>query len=448
MNLSGKSKQWSGAAVLLTCLLCFGGWAHGDQPKSIEEQSTHADVGKIPVQGIQAFAIDPDGNILAACHSGDTGIIRILDAEGEQQREWQVDFKPEAINSTPEGDILVGGVGQLRRFDNQGQLLKKAESPHIAGLQTKKQEMRQDVINRLKQQMNRTVSYKATLEQYTEMLDTLKEKEKKGTLGDQESQILKVLPQHIERIEALVKEENKNSQGKEKPQEPTEEQIQSTLKSTIASKSRVASISTDGQRVFVATPSAVGYGYSVWKMDQDFQGGTEIVTGLRGCCGQMDVQCCENGIYVAENARFRVICYDTEGQERVSWGKGDRTGLDGFTSCCNPANVCFNAQGDVYTSESTTGRIKRFDKDGKFLNFVGDVKLVPGCKNVSIAVSPDTSRVYMLDMTRGHIVKMQELDEETRAERAKQAAEAKEREVKRSTNPVVGAFQRFFSTPQ
>lgn len=32
--------------------------------------------------------------------------------------------------------------------------------------------------------------------------------------------------------------------------------------------------------------------------------------------------------------------------------------------------------------------------------------LVPGCKNVSIAVSHDGDHVYMLDITRNHIVVM------------------------------------------
>ena len=143
-----------------------------------------------------------------------------------------------------------------------------------------------------------------------------------------------------------------------------------------------------------------------WKMDNDFSSGKQIISGLSGCCGQMDVQCCESGIYVAENSRHRVVAYDTDGKERISWGKADRTGLDGFTSCCNPMNVTFNAKGDVFTAESNTGRIKQFSKDGEFLAFIGDVKLVPGCKNVSIAVAPDNERVYMLDLTRGHIIIM------------------------------------------
>jgi hypothetical protein len=173
-------------------------------------------------------------------------------------------------------------------------------------------------------------------------------------------------------------------------------------------KARIASISTDGSFIYVAVPALVGYGFEVWKMDGEFESGEKIVSGLRGCCSQMDVQACQNGIFVAENSRHRVVHYDRDGKEVTAWGQRDRKGVDGFTSCCNPMNVAFGPTGDVYTAESTTGRIKRFTPEGTLVEYVGDVKLVPGCKNVSIAVSEDGRRVYMLDITRNHIVLMKQ----------------------------------------
>ena len=41
---------------------------------------------------------------------------------------------------------------------------------------------------------------------------------------------------------------------------------------------------------------------------------------------------------------------------------------------------------------------------------VGSVDLVPGCKNVSIAVAEDGNQVFMLDITRNHIVVMEPVD--------------------------------------
>ena len=40
------------------------------------------------------------------------------------------------------------------------------------------------------------------------------------------------------------------------------------------------------------------------------------------------------------------------------------------------------------------------------MELVGQVELVPGCKKVAISVSPKGDQVYMLDITRGHIVVM------------------------------------------
>ena len=201
----------------------------------------------------------------------------------------------------------------------------------------------------------------------------------------------------------LTKEEG------DEPDKPkfTEEQIQEQIKNMTARKMRIASVSSDGEHVYTSSYAIEGYGFEVWKMKPDFSDARVLVTGLRGCCGQMDVQACSQGIYVAENSRHRVVRYNADGEEVTTWGKGDRTGINGFTSCCNPMNVCFNKAGDVFTAESNTGRIKRFTAAGEFVEFVGDVKLVPGCKNVSIAVSPEGDRVYMLDITRNHIVLMQ-----------------------------------------
>jgi hypothetical protein len=227
----------------------------------------------------------------------------------------------------------------------------------------------------------------------------LEAKKKEDGLNDQEQRILDILPTHIERLA-------EKQQNSPKPEEITEEAIQQQIKFMTEHKMRMCSISADDNHVYVATPALAGWGFEVWRLDTEFQDGEVVVSELRGCCGQMDVQCCKSGVYVAENSRHRVVRFTPDGEQTAAWGKQDRTGLDGFTSCCNPMNVCFNRSGDVYTAESNTGRIKRFSADGEFLEFVGDVKLVPGCKNVSIAVSSDDERVYMLDITRNHIVLM------------------------------------------
>jgi sugar lactone lactonase YvrE len=69
-------------------------------------------------------------------------------------------------------------------------------------------------------------------------------------------------------------------------------------------------------------------------------------------------------------------------------------------------NVAFGPDNAVYTAEDDTGRIKRYSPEGKLLGLVGAVELKPGCKNCAISVSGDGNQVYMLDITRNFIVRL------------------------------------------
>jgi len=386
--------------------------------KDIDENATHYQAGLIEVSKgagdphkINAFCLDSQGQIIAACGEG-PGEIRILDADGKLLTSWKVEIKPEAVNIAKNGTILVGGHGKLMRFSPAGKLMASADAPHAESIRKNKAKMREEVVQQLQNRSGRS-SLAARVRTYESIIKQLEDRQNEGKLGAQEEQILASLPKTLEIMKKQLAEQG------EEGEEPkvNEAQVDAQVKSMMDYKMRISSISADSEHVFVATYAMEGYSFEVWQLDQDFKNGKVVVDNLRGCCGQMDVQVNDNGIFVAENARYRVACFDSKGELKTSWGKGDRTGADGFTSCCNPMNVCFNKNGDVYTAESNTGRIKRFSADGELKDFIGDVKLVPGCKNVSIAVSPDGDRVYMLDITRNHIVLMKKKSEKPQEEK-------------------------------
>ncbi len=397
-----------------------------EEQTNIDEEATHAQTrtidihqGKEDAHRVNAFCLNPKGEILAACGNG-PGEIRVLNEQGELLNSWPISVKPEAINSTADGTILAGGEGKLFHFSADGKLLIEVDAPHAESLRNNTETIRKEAIAYIEQLKNQNSggNLKMRIASYERMIEQLEKKGETEELSEQENQILKALPNALEVTKTQLAEQEeqeskKEQNGEEKVEDkgPSEEAIAAQVDSMIKDKMRIASISTDGESIYVATRALTGYGFAIWKMNQSMAEGVEIVTGLSGCCGQMDVQACKNGLYVAENSRKRVVCYDSAGKELKQWGKSDRTGIDGFTSCCNPMNVCFNKAGDVFTAESNTGRIKRFSADGEFMNFVGDVKLVPGCKNVSIAVTPDHSKVYMLDLTRNHIVVMEQRPE-------------------------------------
>jgi len=390
-------------ALLGLCLMESAILRADEELVSVADKATHRQSQIIQLKNvggsINAFCLDHDGHIVAATGNG-PGRIVVADDTGAVLRGWDINVRPESISASADGSVLVGGEGRLFRFAADGTLLAESESPHMTALKLDKTAIRQQAVARLKAMNGRSVL--DTIPVYERMLTQLEKKAEEKDLNAGEQRTLDLLPQMI----AQLKERAAKETPKDPKAEPAEEDIQKMVETLVRTKTKISSVSTNGTDVFVATPSLEGYGYDVWKTAHDFSDGAVIVTGLRGCCGQMDVQACENGIYVAENARHRVVYYDAKGTEAGQWGERDRTGVTGFTSCCNPMNVCFGPGGDVFTAESNTGRIKRFTAAGEFVSYVGDVELVPGCKNVSIAVSPKTDRVYMLDLTRNHIVLM------------------------------------------
>jgi hypothetical protein len=388
----------------------------------------------LPNTTVNCFTMTRDGRLLAGCGTSDKdGQVRVFDADGEYVETWSTPVKVEAINiRATDGMVFVAGDGRLVKLDESGNLVANEPSPHATVTKEQAAKMREAVIEQMKSQAEMYKRQAKIYEQQIELIGGQVEK-LKTTLAelpadeseDEESaddRTRKMLDQQITQLErSKTSLERTQKLWNERiaqmdDAEPSEEEIQAQLDSQIARKLGVASISAVGDTVFVACPSSVGYGYSVWKIDDQFKAGEEIVADLSGCCGQMDVQANDQGIYVAENSKHRVVCFNYEGDEVTHWGESDRDGYRGFGSCCNPMNVAFGPESSVYTAESGTGRIKQYSAKGELLQVVGTADLVPGCKKVSIGATSDGSRVFMLDITRNHIVMMEMIPEEERAE--------------------------------
>ncbi len=429
---------------------------------------------------LNCFCVAPDGRILAGCgSSNEDGEIRVFNTDGDYVESWSVPVKVEAVNvRATDGVVFIAGNGHLVKLDESGNLLADKESPHASVSKEQAEKIRESVIQQLKQQAGmyeRQIGiYEQQIEMTEEQIETLQdqleamneehdddesddETEGNSEESDEENNaapnaaerktIERQMTQWERRKEALERtcEVWKDRMENLGDEEPDDEEIDQAVEAQIARKLDVASISAVDDKVFVACSSAVGYGYSVWILDDQFADGKEIVNNLSGCCGQMDVQASESGIYVAENSRDRVVCFDFEGKKLRQWGHSAREGIRGFGSCCNPMNVAFGPNDTVYTAESGTGRIKQFSSDGELLQVVGSADLVPGCKKVSIGATSDGSRLYMLDITRDHIVMMDRVPAGERSEMlAAFATEQKEGGDTQVSKSIPSALGRIF----
>jgi hypothetical protein len=352
--------------------------------------------GDLEETSLNSFCLSPSGNILAACGDG-PGAIREFTPAGEFVTSWKVDIKPEAINVGSDGNVYIAGQGKLLKVAETGEVLLEQEAPHVAAITASPDKIREEIIEQRKQMREQ---FGEQIKTYEDMLAPLKEKPEEERT-----------PEEVQQIDTFEQVLTQYKQMSEQygAEELSEEELDEQVAANIEYKTRIASISEYEGDVFIATGAVEGYGYNVWKLDDDFTGGEVIISDLSGCCGQMDVQCCENGVFVAENSRHRVSRYDTAGEMLTSWGKQAREGLHGFGSCCNPMNVAFGADGSVYTAEDTAGRIKQFTPDGELVALIGKVDVVPGCKKVAIAVAKDGGNVFMLDITKNQIHVMDRL---------------------------------------
>lgn len=206
--------------------------------------------------------------------------------------------------------------------------------------------------------------------------------------------------------------------------EVTDERIDQMIQQKLAIKS----IGVNEKDVFVTCSATKGYGYEVWRMNHELAEPELVVKNLSGCCGQMDIQAAGDQLLIAENTKFRVGIYNRDGKLVSDFGQRDRTGEEGFGSCCNPMNIRCCTNGDILTAESSIGTIKRFNSEGELVGLVGKAKIGGGCKHVALGFDEKRNRYYMMYEDEGSICVLlsnEEAPAETADEmEAKQAAKA------------------------
>ncbi|MCA8987296.1 MAG: hypothetical protein KDA78_06630 [Planctomycetaceae bacterium] len=354
---------------------------------------------------LRAITLDADGRLLVAC--GGTrvfrkesiegpsvteitqpGEIRVFDRQLKPAGVWSIDMEPQAIFVSDDGSIYVAGYETILKLNENGEVQAKGTLPHVADMEQNIDKVREGLEAQLK---SMSESIKQYVDQQKEMVAKLKAKPEAERTAIEKSQI-----QAAEQMVEAYSEYLVTDQAS----------LDKKVLAALGTKRSIASLAATNDYIFVATNDTEGHGFCVWRTDRNFKNGQKVVSGLVGCCGNMHIGAGDGKLYVAENARHRVCCYDQDGTLVRNWGERERNNDEGFASCCNPMNVYITKDGQVYTSESNVGRVKRFSASGEYQELIGSVDLVPGCKNVSIAVTPDQSRIYMMDMTRSHIIVM------------------------------------------
>jgi hypothetical protein len=347
--------------------------------------------------GVQTFCLDGQGRIVALAaparyFSGPSSTLRsevhVLTSDGEPVTHWNVDFPGQSINAGPDGNIYVAGDATIAKFGPDGKLLTRLELPHIAELLKNTKGIRKQAQQQLEGTRR---SYDRILSSYRDRIKNLEAK----PAGDRTEHDKFNLDQNRRSLKMLERQLDEQTRDLN---------VDNVVKSITGRLRIINSVAISKRDVFIVCGETTGYGYSVWRMDRDFQNAKQVMSGLRGCCGQMDVQSQGDDLVVAENCQHAFARYDRDGKKLGQWGQITRgDDVKCFGGCCNPMNVRCGPNGDVFTAESE-GLIKRFSPKGDFVALVGKRPLSGGCKNVAVAASADGKFVYFCDQPGSQII--------------------------------------------
>jgi hypothetical protein len=357
--------------------------------------ATHKQVAQIkpqhggrPVQ-LHTYCLSGTGDLLACVSgAGDAkGFVQGYSPDGELKSEWPLDFVATAINVSPAGEIFVAGAGKLAKLDTEGKVVLSKQTPNIGDME----QFKAKALEEAKRQQQEFAS------QFDDQLKRVEE----SLAEEQKVPEAERTDRQKSRIEQLKAQQTVYKQQCDQLKEQANQIF--SLDGAIANKMRITALAVTAQDVFVCCSALTGHGYEVWRTDHAFENGKSVLTGLSGCCGQMDVQASNDKLFVAENTRFRVGVYDREGQPISHFGSRDRKAEQGFGSCCNPMNVRCCPDGDILAAESSIGNIKRFDAEGNLVQLVGKAKIGAGCKHVAVAWDSKLDHYYMMHVDKGSI---------------------------------------------
>jgi hypothetical protein len=394
-----------GAGLIgLTSLTSIGFSATAKEPTHKQAYTIKPELPDKKIK-LETFCVGPRGNLWMACRSSsadgspDSGLIMVYDPSGLLFDSFPLPFVPQAINFSPSSKLYLAGSGKVARVALNGAVEIEIDAPNIGNREEAIAKAREDAKKMIDEMRESMEEQKKVIEKQIAKLKEAPDDEDKKAKSKRERR-LKVLEQQLK-----VQSDESIAESV-----PTDEEILSRLMSSTA-------IAATNNEVYVSCPEQTGYGYGVWRLSPDLTVEEKVISDAHGCCGQFDLQTDGTNLVLAENTKFEVGLYDRNGKRLSGFGKRSSGGeQDGFGSCCNPMNVRCEPDGDILTAESSIGHIKRFDRDGKLISFVGTAKVAGGCKHVAIGFDPDRNYYYMMHEDLSHVavlVLKEEAPEET-----------------------------------
>ncbi len=367
-------------------------------PDHFEKTHQQAEMFRPLIEGkpafLSTFRVRPDGNLLACISdasvnpygpaaskgNGPRGYLHLYSPDFELLDQIALPFVATALDLDQDGYMYIAGRGEIGKLSPSGEVISSRDSPNMVGVE--QDELRKQVAEELKKRFQSTAQvYEKQIESLQKRIDKITELDETERTESQQRRLERYQTQ-LDSYQEIV------DQQKIKV---TDEMIDQQL----SMKSRVTAVAVADNDLFVATSARVGFGYEVYRMDLNLENSKQLLDGLSGCCGQMDIHARGDQLFVAQNTKFNVGIYDRDGESIADFGERLNQDNQGFGSCCNPMNVLCCENGDILTAESSIGKIKRFNSDGELIGYIGRARIGGGCKHVAIGFDQKLDRYYV-----------------------------------------------------
>jgi hypothetical protein len=309
-----------------------------------------------------------------------------LDASGAPLRSAPLPFSCKGVTVAPDGAIVAVGDDRVVVFSAAGEQVAEAKAPHFQPTEEEQAALAEEIAEQHREQTEMRREQLARYVQAKADLEAIPADERTPR-------------QALELAQATAAASAFESSVNGDQRTP-----EAIVAASLADARTIHRVAASREHLFLVAREPVGYGYGVWRCGRDFSSPEKIVGGLRGCCGQMDVQVVGDELVIPENGRHQVAVYGFDGEPRRTFGEASRTDFrQGFGGCCNPMNACPGPDGTMLLSESN-GLVKQFAADGTLVEIVGAADVPSGCKNSSIGLSSDGTTLYYFDVQKGRVL--------------------------------------------
>ena len=307
-----------------------------------------------------------------------------VDASGAQRQAAPLPFACKGVTVAPDGAVIAVGDDRVVVFSPEGEQLAEATAPHFQPTDEERATFEAESAEQYREML---VFYEQQIERLTTVKDALE------AIPEEE----RTERQQLELAEAVMTVTLTQESAKSLPTSADQ-----WIAGQLASARSIHRVAASRDLLFLVAREPTGYG--VYRCGRDFSAPEKIVSGLRGCCDQMDVQVVGDELVIAENSRHRVAIYAFDGEPLRTFGEASRTDIrKGFGGCCNPMNACPGPDGTLLLSESS-GLVKQFAPDGTLVEILAAADVPSGCKNSSIGLSTDGLTLYYLDIQKGRVL--------------------------------------------